>query len=79
MCDDVIGEGSILGVIYHINFERSSRVFSAIVVTQVRRRKDVLSKVAHKRGRIDIGYEMDDFKHQKENHIVKFVLVGKDN
>ena len=40
---------------------------------------DVLSKVAHKRGRIDIGYEMDDFKHQKEKHIVKFVLVGKYN
>jgi len=35
--------------------------------------------VGHKRGRFDIGYEMDDFKHQKEKHMVKFVLVGKDN
>jgi len=40
---------------------------------------DILSKVGHKRGRFDIGYEMDDFKHQKEKHMVKFVLVGKDN
>jgi len=35
--------------------------------------------MAHKRGRFNIGYEMEDFKYQKEKHIVKFVLIGKDN
>ena len=49
-------------------------------MTQVGWRKDVLSKVAQKKeGRFDIGYEMDDFKHQRKKHMVKFVLVGKDN
>jgi len=75
----MIGEGSILGVIYQTNSVRSSQVFSAVIVTQVRRRRDVLSKTDHKRGRFDIRYEMDDFKHQKEKHTVKFVLVWKDN
>jgi len=75
----VIGEGSILEVIYQTNSVRSSRVFSAVAVTQVRRMRDVLSKMDHKRGRFDIVYEMDDFEHQKGKHIVKFVLVGKEN
>ena len=75
----MIEEGSILGVIYQTNSVRSSRVFSAVAVTQVRKRMDVLSKMDHKRGRFDIGYEMDDFEHHMGKHIVKFVLVGKDN
>jgi len=38
---------------------------------------NVLGKVAHKRERFDLGYDMDGFKYQKKKHIVKFILVGE--
>jgi len=35
---------------------------------------DVLSKVAHKRERFDLGHEMNDFKHRKKKYFVKLFL-----
>jgi len=48
-------------------------------IIQVKSRRGVLSKVAHKRERFNLGYEMGGFKYQKKKHIVEFVLVGKDS